>query len=767
MHPDQDVGGGRATGEARFVLRLDGCTPAPLASYLKALGILRLVAEQKDPSARGWWEHDVFCLDSDLDRKGLRKFLLTEYEPTPILAPWNGGSGFYPKDNRKAIEPLRDGSADRLSTLRKTIQDLERHVQKKGLEKRPDPGDAKRQFVSELRNSASDEFLTWLDAAIALSTEDLMYPPLLGTGGNDGRLDFTNNFMSNLVAVMSPDTGLPEPDSDSFLRQALFDDPVTGLNKSAIGQFSPGSAGGPNAETGYEGDSMINPWDFILMLEGAVVLASSTARRLESVGQGVLAFPFTVRSTGAGSGAAAIADEGSARAETWMPLWSRPCGFDELGHLLSEGRIVLDQRMSRDGLDAVRAMAKLGVDRGIDAFERFGYLQRSGLAYLATPMGRMNVSRNPEVDLIDELDRNGWLARFRRLARDDAPARLSRLVRQLESVIFDLSGDSGAADRLQRCLVVLGDCQHYLSASPRARQECGVPIPVLSEKWLHKADGGDPEFGIAACLAGLHGIQHADAEQGSRERRVLTMAEYMAPVDSARGRTRRWIDGGHNRVVWSGGVLDRDLGRVMSRRVLDQSMMNLKELPLFGDAHLPVDLVAEWLTRPAWDRRIAELLPGLALAGRTTTRAVPTARRGLQAPAAYCLLKPFFVPRGELQSAMPGGLGRPDPINLPSPAELIRLLRAEDPERALSWARTRLRGKGLVPPNTPPSPIGARSTRLLAALMVPIRRKDLNSILVRFFGMRDQPDPDRGNPTDISSDTAAGAPASITSDKDE
>ena len=34
---------------------LGGCAPAPLAHYLKALGILRLVSEQADSSARGFW----------------------------------------------------------------------------------------------------------------------------------------------------------------------------------------------------------------------------------------------------------------------------------------------------------------------------------------------------------------------------------------------------------------------------------------------------------------------------------------------------------------------------------------------------------------------------------------------------------------------------------------------------------------------------------------------------------------------------------------
>ena len=41
-------------------LILDGCAPFPLASYLKALGLLRLVAEQVDPQARGAWDRERF-----------------------------------------------------------------------------------------------------------------------------------------------------------------------------------------------------------------------------------------------------------------------------------------------------------------------------------------------------------------------------------------------------------------------------------------------------------------------------------------------------------------------------------------------------------------------------------------------------------------------------------------------------------------------------------------------------------------------------------
>ena len=43
---------------------LRGCAPEPLIHYLKALGILRLVAEQLDPQARAAWHGDTFMLET-------------------------------------------------------------------------------------------------------------------------------------------------------------------------------------------------------------------------------------------------------------------------------------------------------------------------------------------------------------------------------------------------------------------------------------------------------------------------------------------------------------------------------------------------------------------------------------------------------------------------------------------------------------------------------------------------------------------------------
>jgi CRISPR-associated protein Csx17 len=100
---------------------LKGCSPTPLANYLKALGILRLVDEQADTETRGWWEGERFCLLTKLSKEELEAFFLDKYAPTPLIAPWNGGSGFFPKDNRKSINAIAASKAERFGDFRIAI----------------------------------------------------------------------------------------------------------------------------------------------------------------------------------------------------------------------------------------------------------------------------------------------------------------------------------------------------------------------------------------------------------------------------------------------------------------------------------------------------------------------------------------------------------------------------------------------------------------------------------------------------------------------
>src|ERR1700733_8885623 len=167
---------------------LYGCVPVPLAHYLKALGILRLVVEKMDPNASGLWQDDHFLLHSKKDETGLAEFFMRDYQPTAVLAPWNGGSGFFPKDNDEALAAIETSKASRLEAYRAGIAAARKELNRLALKAKPD-GEAKTLLLQSCRNSFPEDALDWLDAVFVLGQDGPKFPPLLGTGGNDGRLE--------------------------------------------------------------------------------------------------------------------------------------------------------------------------------------------------------------------------------------------------------------------------------------------------------------------------------------------------------------------------------------------------------------------------------------------------------------------------------------------------------------------------------------------------------------------------------------------------
>lgn len=704
------------------VLCLQGCAPIPLASYLKALGILRLVAEQADPAARGCWRDDAFVLHTGLDSESLQRFFLEDYVPTPVIAPWNGGSGFHPGDNQSGIGPIEQGTASRLEPYRRAIQSsrailAQHHADTEG------ESDAKALLLTRLRAQLDDDALAWLDAVYLLTEEKPKYPPLLGTGGNDGRLDFTNNFMQRLVAILDPDTGRPRAVAANLLAVSLYSDVQPGLPKVSIGQFAPGYAGGPNQTSGFSADPIVNPWDFILMIEGALMFAAAATRRLEHGGAGSLSYPFTVRSTGAGSGATGVRDEKNARAEMWLPLWRAPTTLMELRALLAEGRVTLGRRPVRDGLDFARAVARLGVERGISGFQRYAFLMRSGKAYFATPLNRVVVTRNRSGDLIDELEAREWLSRFRQLGRSHRSGSFASLVRKLDDALFTLTGPRGDnPGAVQEVLIVLGEVERYLGTSRDAREAC-PPVPPLSEQWAIRAHDGSPEFDLAAALASLHARQN----DGNRVQRIMPMRIHIAPERPERG-GYAWDENASHQVTWGWTSLESNLIATWERRLLEAERLQLEDKPFDFDHASTPDSVAAWLGNAIDHSRLASLLPGLALARIPFAGLPGGVKEGPPLPAAYRLLKPFFCTDAQLRRAQ---LLAADGC-LPARAELGRLVMAGRTADALELAVRHLRAHGV---NANLRNFGRKvadfrdGPRLLAALLVPIHDSRLAQLL--------------------------------------
>ena len=568
-----------------------------------------------------------------------------------------------------------------------------------------------------------DDALDWFDASILLAGDKEKFPPLLGTGGNDGRLDFTNNFMQRLLDIIDTKSGKATSKSADLLDLALFAKPAPGLTKQAIGQFAPGQVGGPNSTTGYEAKGAINPWDFVLMIEGTLPFAAAAVRRNAQPSAGILSYPFTVRTVSAGSGNLGADDATSSRGELWMPLWSNPANYTEIRALLSEGRVALGGRPARDALDFVRAVHRLGGYRGVGRFQRYGLLMRSGKAYLATPLERVQVTSNPQSNWIDELERNDWLTTFRRFSQGESTAgRFIKLRHRLENTIFVMAQRKPSPGQTQSLLILLGEIQGALSRSVKAHDTV-PPVPQLSAKWVQEANDEGPEFRIARALAGLRGI----------EEQALPLRTQLFPIHHANH--NEWLmkackNEKHKKdpaclirtqVSTQQGLVST-LIQLLRLRLSLSARLDFADKPLNSEARIGLTDLMDFLTCHRMDAKIASLLPGLALCEIPADNEHKLGGNGAVS-AAFALCKLALTPDTALQSLR----GLMETVHLPATPQILAKLASGEPrqaEQAVRIAWRRLRGSGIepvMPFNQLPHLAGIDPRRLAASLLIPLR----------------------------------------------
>lgn len=740
-----------------YVHLLAGCAPRPLASYLKALGVLRVVAEQADHSARGCWRQDRFVLHTTLDREALARFFLWEWRPSPFVSPWNKGSGLLGEDP-KGVGPLVGSTAPRFAEVRagiaaaraltaemeeavqeeKRIKDEKSQIKDKAGKERlaADPAYKARLAAAarrarQLKDRIQPECqrrwrgpeLRWLRAAVVLDAEGgATFPALLGTGGNDGRLDFTNNAMqrlSTLFELGSPD-GRPRPGAAEALDAALSGEAAPALVAGAIGQFSPATSGGPNATTGPLAESALNPWDLPLLLEGALLFTAGTSRRLGGASSERTVAPFTARALSSGYGSAALADEGD-RGEQWMPLWSRPWTAGEVAALLAEGRCQVGARGSESALDVARAIARLGVARGVDSFQRYGYFERNGRSNYAVPLGRWEVRAEPLVRLLDDLEAGEWWERLRRAARDErAPGSVSRLARRLEDAAMAALSSGAPPLAWRRVLIALAELEARLveSGAFTVGKRLG-PIPRLSPGWVRAVDDGGPTVRLALSLAGAG--QGHDAQQ----RPLDPVRHHWLPLDRiGRFAVRERGLADDPRVVMTGRDPEGDLVRLVQRRVTEAEAGASRRLPIVarpGTGAGLVDLMA--LARGEVD--LGEVL---ALARGLSALDWSRYRPDTHGPARPLDEAPVDPGWAALRLChLPGSVRAG--LSIPVDPAISRALAAGDAPRAFALTRARLRAAGLRTPTRALAldPIAAR--RWAASLAFPLSARVAESLV--------------------------------------
>jgi CRISPR-associated protein Csx17 len=602
------------------MIKLRGCKPEPLAHYLKALGVLRLVVEQQggDPQAKGYWHDNCFVLDTSITKEQLLDFFLNEYQPTPIISPWNGGSGFYEQtgNKRKILNNITNSTHERFLRYRESIETGDRVIHELGITKELIQKDKTKKpiLVTKLREELSDLALAWLDTAACLTGDELKHAPLLGTGGNDGNLEFSKVFMEQIQTVLDCATGEPMTIATNLLKVALFDDVISQLKFSgASGQFNPWAGGGYNAAPGFDGDSRTNPWDYILMLEGSLLFVSGVTRKYENQ-KGEFVYPFTVRPSKSGYGSATDTD--ADRGELWTPLWGQPAALAELKMLFSEGRVKVQRkfgssqtaRTARDAVDFALALSQQGTRRGITEFVRYGFQERNGLSYLAVPLGRFKPRTDPQADLLGEIDR--YRENLRRVAQGkNCPSSIQQVYRQLDKTIIEFASGKRA---LLDVLIALGAIEKALSRSRSSLWDENFsrysiqPLFPLSSKWVIACNDNSVEFRLALSLASR---QNVTSRQLRQRLGYVRLGKWLPPIEDDRVTT--WQQGSlrQNLVRW----LQRE--RIEEDRQLKDSEAKGKNIETKNSFTYFANLadINQWILGEVKEERVEVIARGLAL----------------------------------------------------------------------------------------------------------------------------------------------------------
>jgi CRISPR-associated protein Csx17 len=483
---------------------LTGCAPAPLAHYLKALGILRLVSV-KDPAARGWWKDEAFHLATTLDRAALEDFFLKEYQPTPMFNPWGARSGFYSgsseKSSRAALQAIEKSEDSRFKNFRAVIAIVRSILTKEFGNKKPEEDTEKERLVRLLRQEAGPQASAWIDTCVTCLAEGTANPAIFGTGASEG----SGSYMSAYMLALKE--GLLERSHDEGLKSSLWGMPLQGTTwNETFGHFLPVGIGGP--------------WDLLLSFEGICQIRSEVTSSSKASISKWLSSPFYVAPISSAYGSSSQQDEivvnkgkkMPGRGEQWFPLWERPLLSSEVKTIFGQGRASVKKGTARDAVSMTVAISQMGIQRGINSFVRFGYQQRNNLAtHFAVPLGRFSTLERGAVgsELVCEI--LPWLDRLRRTLRNskNAPASILRAERNTSGLVMSLAERSHLKTSWQALLIALAEIEeqmvrsHSFTAKQRLR-----PIPPLSAGWLSAADDSSHEFQLGVALA----LQTGDAK---------------------------------------------------------------------------------------------------------------------------------------------------------------------------------------------------------------------------------------------------------------
>ena len=574
---------------------LEGSSTTTLSNYLKALGIFRILAEQKDPDIKACWTNDKMTLHTNLSKDEIKEFILKQYNPTPIIAPWSYNK--YKKTIKNLDNLIKD---ERFQPYKKTVSKMEcvekefcnickiDKITKDDIDKK-----TKHLLLRLCRNILPDDAVDWLDSVFVLTNETQKFSPILGTGANDSNFDMAENFVKKLNQLFKEQ---PEM-STKWLESALFGG-VTELDKATMIGHNPDGTGGPNSGMGFLGKPLSNPWEYVMMMEGVILFGGNIARR-QSGNIDKAIFPFMVSSSKIGYATASYdedKDEKIDMGEIWVPLWRIPVTYKEIRHIFNEGRVEINGKQAKTGVEFARAIASFGTERGIPEFQRYCILKRKGDMYLTISAGRVQVADEPTIHLISDIDE--WYNHVINLSKKkNVTASLKHLVRNMDTAIIKFC-KSRKKLHMQEFLILIGNMERYISDHDNGMK----PLQSLSKDWLVECYDGTAEFRLAASVASIKSVNSIGSIRENLENVELDKYnKWVQKKDSTSCVWREYDD------------LLRNMSHVLLRRGIDAKIKSADTIPINSTVPARISDIAEFLEGNLDMKKIGDLIPGLSL----------------------------------------------------------------------------------------------------------------------------------------------------------
>ena len=573
-------------------LCLQGCRHDILGHYLKAIGLLRVLArcpgqDYRDPDAEGWWDMDqaCFCLRSEKypTMEKLVEFFEKAYQPTPVMAAWNKESG----GNGKIAKEFHASSEWEIAAAYAS------EVVSAADKKKP---------VNALKQSSAEAFAAYRDDERHDLSEvlDAVAVPRFCRSGNNpvflvrgiaGRAHLWRSYWEYLGAFAKLRNAKKKDGFNSLLAATLTGCGTAQPAKGKGTPFFPDAIKGYNMGSGWVQENYpFNALDYVLAVEGAFALRGTAARTIGAGSRRFVAFPFVF------DAAEDMVDDGNKVRGTasalWLPLWNRPATFAELGSFISDAQARLPGKDARFSAEFVRALNAQGVDAGFSGWQEFRFkMKGSRVPWITT--GRY-VGASVAQDQHDTSRANATL-----LNRGLAPLDEGRFLDQFDIVLKGNKADSRSPHPVRatinaametaaheptphHCLALLESIfsacrQMCLSESFREKlrgKRASFFEALPMEEWnellnpLESQAEFQAEFRVARSLASITGLQRQSNGDHSAAQPMLGS---LLPLTSARS---GWFlpekKGDRTQQdVWTGADLAYDLAAVLRRRYVD------------------------------------------------------------------------------------------------------------------------------------------------------------------------------------------------------